>query len=263
VHFELQTISVRGDKFHVRLQRAGSGVPLLFLHGISGLDQPPPFLEMLAARYEVLAPSHPGWDGSEGLEHVDDIRDLALFYFDLLDELGLEAVHVVGHSLGGMLAAELAALDGSYVRRLVLSNPLGLWLDEEPLPDFFTLSPDALRRALLYDPDRGDVLGPGPDPNDAQAMARAGLQRQLNLAAAGKLIWPIPDKGLKKRLHRIKAPTLIIWGERDGIVPPAYGAEMQRRIAGARLETIERTAHVPMLERPAEFVRLVAGFLEG
>lgn len=255
-----KTLAVRDAMFQVPLWRGGSGEALLYLHGPHGLGNDLRFLEMLAESFDVLAPSHPGWDGASGLEHLEDILDLALYYFDFLDELGIESARVVGHSLGGMLAAEMAALGGSYVRRLVLVDALGLWLDDTPAPDPFTMSAEQLRQASYFDPDRAPPEST-PDPEDREAVARESLRRQLNLAAAGKFIWPIPDKGLKKRIHRVKAPTLIIWGERDGLLPLAYGRELQRLLRGSRLEIIPGTAHLPMLERPDEFVRRVRDFL--
>jgi pimeloyl-ACP methyl ester carboxylesterase len=259
--FKTETVSVRDGVFRVEVRCGGRGEPLVFLHGSGGQAGWPPFLDALAERYMVYLPIHPGWGASEGLEHIDDIIDFAIFYYDLFDALGIENPHVIGHSLGGMLAAEVAALDPSSVRKLVLANPAGLWLDEAPPLDFFAVGNDELMRAVLYDPSTAAEVFGRPDPDDREAMARALFERTKAFAAAGKFLWPIWDKGLRKRLHRIKAPTLVLWGEKDGLIPPVYGPEFQRRIPGARLVTMERTAHMPMLERPEEFVRVVREFL--
>jgi pimeloyl-ACP methyl ester carboxylesterase len=246
--------------FQVQLQTAGRGEPLFFLHG-SGGQRWSPFLDTLAERYRVYLPHHPGWEESEGLEHLDDIIDLALFYHELFDVLGVGSPIVIGHSLGGMLAAEIAALSPPSVRKLVLVSPAGLWQDDAPPLDLFAVRREELERAVVHDyAHAAEILG-APDPNDADAVAAAEFRRRRALAAAAKFLWPIWDKGLKKRAHRIKAPTLIVWGEHDGLIPPAYGPEFQRLIAGSRLVTVPGTAHVPMLERPAEFVRLVEAFL--
>ena len=127
--FSEQTVSVRGGRFSVRVRQAGAGAPLVYLHGSPG-PLANELLEPLAQRFTVYQPTHPGWGESTGLDHLDDIIDLALFYYDLFDALGLTSVNLVGHSLGGMLAAEIAALNGSYVRRLVLCAPIGIWLDD-------------------------------------------------------------------------------------------------------------------------------------
>jgi pimeloyl-ACP methyl ester carboxylesterase len=160
-----------------------------------------------------------------------------------------------------MFAAEIAALDGSYVQKLVLCEPAGLWIDDHQPLDFFVASQDELMKALFVDVEAAMARRQAPNPEDKEAIARANLDRQQAMAAASKFVWPIWDKGLKKRIHRIKAPTLIVWGERDGLIPPVYGPEFQRLIPGSRLEVIPDTAHVPMTERPEEFVRIVSKFL--
>ena len=130
---EERTVTVRDGLFETKLRTGGSGEPLLFLHGAGGLRGWDPFLAELARRYTVYAPAHPGFESSSGLEHVDDVVDLVVYYNDLLDALGIESLHVVGHSMGGMIAAELAALSPHRVQRLVLANALGLWLDKHPV----------------------------------------------------------------------------------------------------------------------------------
>ena len=261
--YETKMVSVRDGMFQVEMRTAGKGDPLVFLHGAGGQDAWDPFFDLLAQRYTVYQPFHPGWSRSTGLEHLDDVSDMAVFYLDLFDALGLASVNLVGASLGGMFAAEIAAMDPSYVRKLVLCEPAGLWLDEAPPPDFFIMGPDELAHALFVDPPQMPPPPPGElTLEQRQAIARATIERTKAMAATGKFTWPIWDKGLKKRLHRIKAPTLIVWGDRDGLIPPVYGPEFQRRIAGSRLAVIPNTAHLPMVERPDEFVRIVTEFLE-
>ena len=261
--YEHQTISVRNGMFNVSVRRGGKGAPLVYLHGSGGQSEWEPFLEMLSQEYDVIVPAHPGWPGSDGLEHLDDVIDMALFYLDLFDTLGSSSVNLVGASLGGMFAAEIAALGGAYVSKLVLCEPAGLWLDDHQPLDFFVASQDELMKALFVDVEAAVARRPPPSPEDKEAIAKANLDRQMAMAAASKFVWPIWDKGLKRRIHRIKAPTLIVWGEKDGLIPPVYGPEFQRLIPGSRLEVIPATAHVPMSERPEEFVRLVTSFLKG
>ena len=261
--FKQETVSVCNGMFNVSVRRAGSGEPLVYLHGAGGQNDWEPFLDMLAQDFEVIVPAHPGWPGSDGLEHLDDVIDMALYYCDFFDVMGLSSVNLVGASLGAMFAAEIAAVGSSYVKKLVLSEPVGLWLDAHPVMDMFVATPDELTQALFYDVEAAKARRTGPDPEDREAVARANIDRQMAMAATSKFVWPIPDKGLKRRIHRIKAPTLIVWGEKDGMVPPIYGQEFQRRIPGSRLEVIKEAAHVPMTEQPQEFVRLVSGFLKG
>ncbi|MEX0785157.1 MAG: alpha/beta hydrolase [Dehalococcoidia bacterium] len=259
---EERTISLRDGMFQTSLYQAGSGDPLLFLHGSPGLRQGP-YLEQLAEQFTVYAPLHPGVGESTGLDHIDDIVDLALYYYDLMDELGLESAHVVGHSLGGMLGAEMAALCPHRVRRLVLTNPVGLWRDEEPVLDFFTLSAEQLLPYIVHDVESETVKQAFARPDSPDAMMEGMFQRMQALTAAGKFLWPIPDKGLKRRIHRIQAPTLILWGESDRLVPPSYAEDFRSRIRDSRVVILKECAHLPMIEKPDEFVSVVAEFLNG
>jgi len=143
----------------------------------------------------------------------------------------------------------------------VLVDPAGLWLDEAPMPDFFIMTPQELGAAVWADPEAAAARMPKVEPEDREAQAKAMLAREKAMSATGKFIWPIPDKGLKKRIHRIKAPTLIVWGEKDGLIPPVYGALFQKSIRGSQLVTIPNAGHVPMVEQPDAFVQAVTGFL--
>jgi pimeloyl-ACP methyl ester carboxylesterase len=256
------TISVRHGMFEIKLRTDGRGEPLLFLHGAGGLRGWDPFLVETARQFTVYAPAHPGFETSTGIEQLDDMLDLVVYYNDFLDALGIESAHVVGHSMGGMIAAELAALSPHRVRRLVLANAAGLWLDEHPVADFFAMTPDQLAVALWHDPQSAVAKAMMAVPQDEKAQLEAFLIRSQHLATAGKFLWPIPDKGLKKRLHRIKAPTLLLWGQSDGLVPPIYAQEFQRYIAGARVEIMPRCGHMPMYEDPAGFVHTITTFLK-
>lgn len=257
---EAHEVSVRDGMFTTRVFRGGAGEPLLFLHGAGGLHQGP-YLELLAQRYDVLAPEHPGFGQSRGGDEIEDIIDLALYYHDLLDELGIESAHVVGHSMGGMLAAELAALCSHRVRRLVLANPVGFWRDEEPVLDFFALSPDLLMPYLWHDPESEAARGAYPLPHSDEERAEMVFQRTQALATASKFLWPIPDRGLSRRIHRVHAPTLILWGESDGLVPASYAEDFRTRIRDARAVILPECGHLPMFERRDEFVALVSEFL--
>jgi pimeloyl-ACP methyl ester carboxylesterase len=216
-----------------------------------------PFLSELAKRFTVYAPAHPGFGPGEGMEHIDDVLDFVVYYLDFLDALGVGKCHLVGHSLGGMIAAELAALSRERFDRLVLVCPAGLWLDDAPIPDFFTFTPQQMIETALADP-RGPVAqilkAQFENPETVIEMYRA-------MASAGKLLWPIPDKGLKKRIHRLTLPTLVLWGAADKLIPPVYGDEFAKRIPGAKLVTLHGAGHLPMLEQQDSFVEEVGKFL--
>ena len=250
-------VSIRNGKFTTAMQWGGSGAPLLFLHGAGGPMIGAPFLDELANHFTVYAPAHPGFGAGEGIEHLVDIIDFALYYLDFLDELQIDNPHIVGHSMGGMLAAEIAALAPYQLNRLVLVSPAGLWLDEKPIPDFFTFNPQQMVKAALHDPEGplGQMLLKQFESPEMM------LEMHKSLASAGKFLWPIPDKGLKKRIHRIQCPTLVLWGASDKLIPPAYGKAFLKAISGARLVTLNSSGHLPMLEEQAAFVQAVTNFL--
>jgi pimeloyl-ACP methyl ester carboxylesterase len=255
-------LSIRDGKFTAETYSAGKGEPLIFLHG-SGGPLRGAYLDMLAEKFMVYAPVHPGYGESEGFEHIEDIIDQALYYHDYMDALGIESAHIVGHSLGGMLAAEIAALCSHRVRKLVLSNAVGFWRDDAPVLDFFVVPPDQLAKATLHDPQSEAVQKAFPMPEGADAMIDAMYARIQSFTAAGKFLWPIPDRGLDRRIHRIQSPTLIIWGESDGLVPPSYAEDFRSNIKDARVVIMKEAAHMPMHEKPEEWVSLVTDFLTG
>lgn len=256
-------VSVRGGEWTPPVYRAGSGEQLLFLHAAGGMGRGiTPDLAALAESYEVIAPVLPGWDDTEGLNKIDDIHDLVVFLQDLAEALALRApFNVLGHSLGGMFAAELAAARPDLVRKLVLVSPAGVWLDEQPMPDLFTALPPELPGLLFGDlsnPIIGELFKP---PANEDELADAMYMQLANFAAAGKFMWPIPDKGLKKRFHRIKAETLLLWGESDRLIPPAYGQVFARNIANSQLVTIAGAGHMLPLEKTPEYVAEIKAFL--
>ena len=234
---------------------------MLFLHGMSGIQGWPPFLENLARSFRVIVPDHPGFGRSEGLEHLDDVVDLTLYYTEFIEALGLDQLYLVGHSLGGMIAAEVAAIAPHVASRLVLVAPLGLWLDDHPVLDFFAATPEELATAMFHDPGSAIANELMTLPSSADAQLEAVLERTKNLSAAGKFLWPIPDKGLKKRIHRIAAPTLLLWGASDRLVSPIYGEAFLKRIQRARLILMTGAGHMLPYEKDDELVEVVTDFL--
>jgi pimeloyl-ACP methyl ester carboxylesterase len=252
-------VELRDGAFKIRVLSAGDGDPVVYLHGAGGLFWDP-FLDGLAAGRRVIAPEHPGCGLSQGLEHVEDLWDLVLYYNELLDELGLSRATLLGHSFGAMVAAEIAATNPERVDRLVLIAPIGLWLDEHPVPDISGMPPDQLPGLVLADPTGPlAALLPAPDPNDPEAL----LVASNSMASILQFIWPLPDKGLRKRLYRLKAPTLLIWGAEDRLVDPAYGQAFLDALSDARLEVIPGAGHLPQLEQQEAVATAVAAFLAG
>jgi pimeloyl-ACP methyl ester carboxylesterase len=238
-----------------RVLVAGSGQPVLYLHGVGGLVWNP-LLEALAGQYTVYAPEHPG-AGQTDLLHLRDMWDLALYYDELLDALQLPTVAVVGHSFGGMAAAELAANSRPRVRKLVLIAPIGFWRDDAPIADLAGISPEHLVHLLVHDPSGPLAASLAPPRHDPQAMFEATVR----MASILHFIWPLPDKGLKRRLHRVAAPTLLLWGAGDKLVSPAYAEEFESRLSDSRLELIGNAGHLPHLEQPATTCARVLKFL--
>jgi pimeloyl-ACP methyl ester carboxylesterase len=263
----VETLDVQAwnDRVTTRVHHAGEGDPVVFLHGAAGL-QWDSFLDGMAAQFSVYAPEHPGTTlgDPDGIRSLDDLWDLVLYYDELFDALGLDAPAVIGHSFGGMVAAEIAATFPARVSRLVLISALGLWRDDAPVPNYMVLSPEELVPLAVADPN-GPVAAAMLAPPDLESEAgqTAVIQSTWSMACTGKFVWPIPDRGLHKRLHRINAPTLIVWGHQDRIVKSVYAEEFQRAIGGSRVEVLEGAAHMPHLEQTDRVLASVTGFLGG
>jgi pimeloyl-ACP methyl ester carboxylesterase len=254
--------SVRAGRFSVVVAEAGAGSPTVYLHDELMPPVPPTWLSELTGTRRVIAPQHPGFGRSTGLEHLDDVVDLVIYYLDLFDALGLEQVDLIGESFGGMIAAELAAIAPGRIRRLVLVAPLGLWLDAVPTLDIFALPAGEVHRVAWAAPDAPPGLDYAPARGTEDERRRAHVERMRSLAAAGKFIFPIPDKGLRKRFHRLVAPTLLLWGAEDRIVPPDYGTLFQERIRSAELVLVPGAGHFPLLECPTEAISALQSFLQ-
>jgi pimeloyl-ACP methyl ester carboxylesterase len=259
----MRRIKLWQDKIDTEVLILGSGPPLVFLHGPWGLRSDREFLDRLAGSFTVYAPKHPGTsDGdSEAVHEIDNWWDLIVYYGELLDRLELGATVVVGHSFGGMLACEIAAANPERVSRLVLIDPVGLWREDLPVKNWMIMSNADLRRALFAEPTGAVAEKFFGLPSEAAARIDAQVGFVWSQACTGKFVWPIPDKGLKKHIHRITAPTLIVWGNADGVIAPAYAREFARRIAQSRVVVIDAAGHLPHLEQPQNVAGVVRDFL--
>jgi len=252
------------DKIATEVEIAGSGNPLVFLHGPWGLPVNRPFLDLLAESHCVYAPKHPGTSqgDSEAVHQIDDWWDLIVYYGELFDRLELSAPALVGHSFGGMLACEIAATVPAAASRLVLIDPIGLWREDVPVRNWMLLPEDERRRVLFAEPAGVAAQQFFSLPAEGEARIEAQAAFVWAQACTGKFVWPIPDKGLKKHIHRVAMPTLIIWGCADGVIAPAYAEEFARRIPKSRVELIDGTGHLPHLEQTKRVVQLVNEFLK-
>src|SRR5712691_12947460 len=251
------------DGIETDVEVSGSGPPLVYLHGPWGLGPDRAFVARLAGGNTVYAPKHPGTSRGdpEAVHVLDGWLDLMVYHGELLDKLELAAPALVGHSFGALVAAEFAATAPKSVDRLVLIDPVGLWRDDLPVKNWMILSQDQLRQALFADPAGAASQKFFGLPAEAADRVDAQVGFIWSQACTGKFVWPIPDKGLKKHIHRIATPTLIIWGAADGVIAPIYAEEFARRIANSRVELIEAAGHLPHLEQADDVARLVRDFL--
>jgi pimeloyl-ACP methyl ester carboxylesterase len=251
----------------LELYEGGEGPPLLALHGFL---ESPGWTEchgLLAERYRVLAPSHPGFAGSSRPTWLQTVDDLAYFYLDVVEALGLQQHHLLGHSLGGWIAAEMAVRCSHGLEKLVLVDAVGLRTLPTPvgpaggsIADWLVLEPAALRSLAWREPATANTLKLPGDPGLTEEELVGVLRNRETASLYGwKPFFYNPQ--LDHWLHRVKASTLVVWGEHDGVVPLSVGEAYARAIPDARLEILPATAHLPHLEQPRAFADAVLGFL--
>ncbi len=258
------SLTVWDRRLNVHVKQAGSGPPAVYFHPAGGL-QWDGFLDALASRFTVYAPEHPGTSVGDpnAIEQVDDLWDLVLIYDEVLEALGLDSAVVLGQSYGGMMACELAANFPRRASKLVLLDPAGLWREDAPVANYMWATPPELANMLFMDPQSDiarQMFTPPPDP-DVAAIGAARLTWAI--ACTSKFVWPIPERGLSKRLHRITAETLIVWGRQDRLIPVSYADDFAAKIPRSRVEIIENAGHIPQLEQPAKTTEIVLDFLTG
>lgn len=261
----IRDVEVWDGQVRTKVLVGGSGPPLVYLHAILGL-QWDPFLDALAQTHTVYAPYLPGTVPGDPDAHkaLEDVWDLTLCYDEILDalDIGDQPVVAVGHSFGGMLACELAATRPERVGKLILLCPIGLWTDGRPWQNPHLLSFEELGAAAFADATGPVATAALTLPEDQEALGEALIAISWTMGVASKFWWPIPDRGLAKRIHRITADTLVIWGEQDGIISSDYAADFARLIRSARAEVLPDAAHVPQLERYDVVTEMVAKFLD-
>jgi pimeloyl-ACP methyl ester carboxylesterase len=243
----------------VRMRRGGSGTPLLFLHGANGLPLWLPVFDLLSKHFEVLVPEHPGFGASDNPPWLRNVGDLAMHYLDFIDGLSPYPVHLVGQSLGGWAAAELAVRNGSRLASLSLLAPAGIRIKGVLPGDNFIWDPEEAIRNLYHDQSIPDRMLAVPLSEEDADLALT------NRFAATKFGWEPRwfNPALERWLHRISAPTLILWGKNDKLFPVEYAKRWGERIAGSRVEIVPDCGHVPAVEKPEftakEIIRQYAG----
>lgn len=253
--------SIRVNGIRIDAIERGTGSPLLFLHPGIGLDPAAPVLDRLAARARLIAPTHPGFGNSEQPPSFDSVDDLAYFYLDLLDEQKLTDVTLVGVSLGGWIAAEMAVKSTARIARLVLANAVGIKVgsrETRDIADIFAMPETDFNERAYANPALG--------VRDYKAMSDADVRIVArNREATARYAWSpyMHSPKLKSRLHRITVPTMFLWGDSDRILSEPYGRAYAAAIPGTRFEPIARAGHFPHLEQADEFARRVHAFIEG
>jgi pimeloyl-ACP methyl ester carboxylesterase len=251
-------IDVRGR--HVRVAQAGQGPPLVYLHGAGDLGDWGPALSLLARDFTVYRPDHPGFNRSDDDPSVDSVLDMAFSYLDLLDCLGLDRASLVGVSLGGWIAAQIAVLAPGRTAKLVLVDAAGLRA-ETPTPDVFTLSPVQLAELVYHKPElQAAAVAAAEKITDDPDLFQRYLRNRM---ASAHLAWNpyFHDPKLPGRLHRLAAPVLVIWGAQDRLLPVSYARRWAEALGTARLEIIDEAGHLPPVEQPDTFAALVREFL--
>ena len=236
----------------------GEGRPFLLLHGGGGPQTVTGFAELLAAKgpARVITPTHPGFGGTLRPDGLTDMAGLAALYRELVDRLGLDDVTVIGNSIGGWIAAELALLGSPRISGLVLVDAVGIEVEGHPVTDIFPLSLDELARLSYHDPAAFRI-----DPaamTEAQRAGMAANRAALQVYGGARMT----DPGLRARLAAIACPALVVWGDADQIGDPDYGRAYAAAIPGARFELLPETGHLPQLETPERLLRAVWDFAE-
>lgn len=252
---------VKLGEVELELFEGGSGQPLLFLHGGNGPRPDAPFLASLCEEFRVIAPTHPGFGASSLPFWLDSIDDFAHIHLELINRLGLSDVVLVGHSIGGWTAAELATKTTSSIDRVVLIAPVGIKVgpvDRLDIPDIFAMPQQELQRLLYVEPEKWQL-----DPaklSDQELLAIARNRQTLAL-----ITWEpyMHNPKLKHRLHRVNVPTLFVRGASDGIVSADYLARYAALIPQARIKIVAQAGHLPQVEQPAATAATVLQFLQG
>jgi len=251
-------IMINGSR--IELIDRGRGRPILFLHPHIGLDPCAPVLDLLADGGRLIAPSHPGFGHSERPAGVTTVDDLAYFYLDLMDALDLRDALVVGVSLGAWIAAAIAVKSTARMARLVLANPVGIKVGDRETRDILDIF--AMQEGEFLDQAFAD---PAAGKRDYRAMTDDEVTvAARNREAAALYTWSpyMHDPKLKGRLHRIRIPTLVLWGSADRLVGEAYGRAFCAAVPGATFETLADAGHFSHIEQPKAFAARALAFAE-
>jgi pimeloyl-ACP methyl ester carboxylesterase len=253
-----EMVTVKGTAVRVLRGGPAGAPPLVFLHGAGGHTGWMAFLDELSRDYRVFAPEHPGFGKSDDPPWLDETGDLAFFYLDFIEALGLDRVHLIGTSLGGWIAAELAVRNQTRLASLTLVCAVGITAGGKPIDDIFRMPVEENLRRFYADRERAERRLGDMAKLDMDLVAK-------NRTTVTRLAYRprFHNPGLGKWLHRITVPTLLVWGDKDGLVPPAFGEAYRAAIPGSRLVVLQNAGHAPFDERKDAFLAAFRDFAGG
>ena len=246
--------TIEGCKTHIL--RGGKGPPLLFLHGANGAGRWMPFMAELAKEFDVIVPEHPGYGRSDTPSWLDNVGDLANYYLSFMKHFGLTDVTVVGTSMGGWIACEIAVRDPARIKRQVLVAPAGLRIIGTPVADLFLWNAETTVRNLFHSKEMAERMLAIPMSEEDSDIGAKNRLMTARLAWSPRLCNP----ELEKWIHRVELPTLVVWGRNDALIPVAYAERFRAAIPGAKVQIIEECGHIPHAEKTAEFLAAIRGF---
>ena len=251
-------VTIQG--LQLEIERKGSGSPLLvLLSEEAAFEGTSPFIAELAKRHELIIPQAPGFGRSERPDWISSPDDISYMYLDLVERLGIKSIPVLGLSLGGWIAAEMAVKDDSFISKLIMVDPFGVKIGgplDRDIQDIWTLHPNKVIELKYHDTDFGKRDYSSVPEEEVTIAAR-------NIESFARFCWEpyMHNPKLKVRLPRIKVPTLVIWGENDGVASTAYGKAYAENIPGAKFVTVPKAGHYPHIEQAQAVLAQVNGFL--
>ncbi|PRF75143.1 alpha/beta hydrolase [Burkholderia multivorans] len=259
-----EVVKAWNSQIDIKVNIAGNGPAIVYFHPAAGLFWDP-FLDRLAEKFTVYAPEMPGTTVGDpyAIHKIDTFWDLLLIYEEVVRKLEIEPVCAIGQSLGGMVTADLAANFTELFGKVVLLDPIGLWSDDAPVLTNKLLidPPQNIPGYLFVDPGNPIAVKMLTPPADPEQAVKHIAHAVWSLGCSAKFIWPFPDQGLAKRLHRIAVPTLVIWGKQDTLVPSVYAESFRKDIANCEVEIIDNCGHIPQVEQLEKTLAAVERFI--
>lgn len=259
-----EAVPVWNGRMTIKVKVAGAGAPVVYLHPAGGLTWDP-FLSHIAEGNTVYAIEFPGTSTGDpyAVHLVDELSDVVLIYEEVLRSLGLNRPVIIGQSFGGMIAAELVAAYPDIASKVILLDPIGLWREDLPIAIWLATAAEDLPALLFHDPTCAGAAAMFAPPENPDIAAAATAAQIWAIGATAKFAFPVPDRGLRARLHRVSAPVLVVWGRQDRLVPAGYADEWQKELNDVRVALIDDCGHVPQVEKLDETLAVVESFLKG